>query len=260
VSSPLVPDIGGRDLSVTSSSIAQPVSLGHRPHGQWIFDEQVSDCFDDMLMRSIPGYAAMRSVTSAVAARYYQPGTAVIDLGCSRGGALAALLQMLPQIDHAVGIEISQPMREAALGRFAGDSRVNIMAMDLRHEYPAERSSVVLAVLTLQFIPIEHRPGLLAAIRDHLTPGGVMIIAEKLLGSTPEVHDTLTELYYDHKRAAGYSEGDIAAKRVSLEGVLVPISERENLAALAAAGFCDIECIWRHLNFGAWMARVPAHG
>ena len=35
-------------------------SVGHEPGGAWAFDQDVADCFDDMLARSIPQYVEMR--------------------------------------------------------------------------------------------------------------------------------------------------------------------------------------------------------
>ena len=46
----------------------------------------------------------------------------------------------------------------------------------------------------------------------------------------------------------------IDRKRLSLEGVLVPLTEQENAALLCDAGFSVVEMFWRHLNFGAWLA------
>ena len=58
------------------------------PRGAWQFDQEVTAVFDDMLQRSIPQYNAMRMVTYEVGRRFVQPGTAIIDMGCSRGQAL----------------------------------------------------------------------------------------------------------------------------------------------------------------------------
>jgi tRNA (cmo5U34)-methyltransferase len=58
------------------------------PRGAWQFDQEVTAVFDDMLQRSIPQYNAMRMVTFEVGRRFVQPGTAIIDMGCSRGQAL----------------------------------------------------------------------------------------------------------------------------------------------------------------------------
>lgn len=64
-------------------------SLGHQPDGPWVFDNEVARIFDDMLQRSIPQLDTMRELVFAVGRRFVKPDTFVIDLGCSRGDALA---------------------------------------------------------------------------------------------------------------------------------------------------------------------------
>ena len=40
-------------------------SVGHQPGIKWEFDATVTDCFDDMLTRSIPQYDVMRDAVFA---------------------------------------------------------------------------------------------------------------------------------------------------------------------------------------------------
>ena len=52
---------------------------------KWKFNDEVTDVFDEMLERSIPDYFGMRRNTTELALRFAQPGTSIVDLGCSRG-------------------------------------------------------------------------------------------------------------------------------------------------------------------------------
>ena len=56
--------------------------------------------------------------------------------------------------------------------------------------------------------------------------------------------------------AVGDAEGNrrLTRKALSLEGVLVPASAEWNEGLLRQAGFAEVECLWRWLNFGAWLA------
>ena len=57
---------------------------------------------------------------------------------------------------------------------------------------------------------------------------------------------------------AAYDDATLAAverKRLSLQGVLVPLTAKWNEDALARAGFRSVEPIWRCLNFAAWIAK-----
>jgi tRNA (cmo5U34)-methyltransferase len=223
------------------------------PSGKWEFDQAVTDVFDNMLERSIPDYANMRKLTTALAIRYAQPGTEIVDLGCSRGGSLAPIIEALKNSNTYKGVEVSAPMREAATARFAGNNRVEILATDLRTDYPQTRASVTLAVLTIQFTPIEYRQKIIQRIYNSTLPGGVILLVEKILGADAITDELFVETYYAEKGENGYTPEQINTKRESLEGVLVPITAEWNKNLLENAGFRHVDTYWKHLNFAAWI-------
>ena len=225
------------------------------PGDKWEFDNQVTEVFDNMLERSIPGYLDMRRLTSILAIEFAKPGTYIVDLGCSRGGSLQQIVDKLGNKNKYIGIEISNPMRMAAIERFKGykDIVLSIKDIDLRHDFPVEESSVVLSVLTLQFIPIEYRQQVLAKAYASLIDGGIFILVEKILGRDSHTNDLFVKLYYDLKGENGYSEEQINTKRRSLEGVLVPVTSDWNEQLMKSAGFQHVECFWRNLNFAGWI-------
>ena len=218
---------------------------------QWKFDSTITAVFDDMLARSIPQYEAMRSMTTGIAAHYAQKDTAIVDLGCSRGGAIEPLTKRFA--GQFIGIEVSPPMFEAALDRFKSVDHVEIRNEDLRSYYPPERASVALAILTLQFTPIEYRQQIVRKVYKHLVPGGAFIFVEKLLGESADLDKLFVEIYYDLKRAHGYDEDQIERKRLSLEGVLVPVTAKWNTDLLQQAGFSQVDCFWRWMNFAGFI-------
>ncbi len=232
-------------------------SVGHMPGEKWAFDEAVTGCFDDMLARSIPQYAVMRDAVARIAARHARPDTAVVDLGCSRGEALAPLVEKLGGRNRFIGVEVSEPMLAAARERFADHIRfgmVEILDMDLRNAFPECRASVVLSILTLQFTPIEYRLEIVGRVFDALEPGGAFVLVEKVLGSGPGLNRLFVEEYLALKERNGYSREEIDRKRFSLEGVLVPVTAAWNEDMLRGCGFRSVDCFWRLLNFAGWIA------
>jgi tRNA (cmo5U34)-methyltransferase len=170
---------------------------------------------------------------------------------------MAELIRRRGAHNRFVGVEISKPMADVCRQRFAGlidASVVEIRDDDLRTTYPPVRASVTLAVLTLQFIPIEHRQRLVKAIFDSTLDGGCLIVVEKVLGHTCDIDDVLVEQYQRLKKTNGYSDDDIERKRLALEGVLVPVTARWNRELLVGAGFRQIDCFWRWMNFAGWLA------
>ena len=83
---------------------------------------------------------------------------------------------------------------------------------------------MILSVLTLIFVPIECRQSLLSKVYRALLPGGALIVVEKVLGATAEIDELMVRLYYDKKRESGYTQEQIERKRLSLQGVLVPVT------------------------------------
>lgn len=221
---------------------------------RWEFDAAVADNFDDMLERSIPQYSLMRELCYRLARPHVTGGKDVVDLGCSRGGALASFAQP-PMPGRLVGLEVSEPMLAAARERFQGVEGVEIRRHDLRDGVPVDLSAcVVLSVLTLQFTPIEHRQRILRQVYERLVPGGAFVLVEKVLGDGSILEDEFVVAYWAAKAEHGYSEQEIRRKALALEGVLVPVTARWNENMLSRAGFENVDCFWRYLNFGGWLA------
>ena len=133
---------------------------------------------------------------------------------------------------------------------------MTIVEHDLRRPLPADVADVacVLSILTLQFVPIEHRLTLLGRLYDRMKPGATLLLSEKVLGSDPKLDALLTRVYLDMKRAHGYSAEEVERKRLALEGVLVPVTAKWNEDMLRSTGFRHVDCVWRCGNFAAWLA------
>jgi tRNA (cmo5U34)-methyltransferase len=178
-------------------------------------------------------------------------------MGCSRGQALLPFVSQFGEANDYIGLEISDPMIDAARQNFAyhpHGNRVTIQSADLRRDFPRVTSSVVLAVLTLQFTPIEYRQQIVRRVYESLAPGGAFILVEKVLGATAKIDEAFVELFLNIKRENGYSDSQIDRKRLSLEGVLVPVTAHWNEELLRQEGFTSVDCFWRHLNFAGWVA------
>jgi tRNA (cmo5U34)-methyltransferase len=235
----------------------EATSLGHMPEGRWAFDSAATAVFSDMLRRSIPEYAAMRDAVLSLGSKFVRPGTHIVDLGCSRGDALAPFIARFGPLNSYDGVEVSQPMLSAARERFATDIEqglVSIDDLDLRTDYPKVEASVTLCVLSLQFIPIDHRQRILHEAFTNTVPGGALILVEKVLGACNTINNVMIDIYHGRKKAAGYSDNEVERKRLALEGVLVPVTASWNEDLLRGAGFNQVDCFWRWMNFAGWIA------
>lgn len=210
-----------------------------------------------MLRRSIPQYDVMRQAVFDLVGKYRQRDTAIVDLGASRGDGLEPMVKEWGAYNSWVAVEVSEPMLEVLRQRFAGwitNGMMQVLDMDLAETFPPVSASVVLSVLTLQFIPIECRQGLVQRAYDALQPGGAMVVVEKVLGDTAPLDRAMVDIYYEFKRASGYTEEEIQRKRMALRGVLVPLTARWNEELLRRVGFKEVDGFWRWFNFAGWVA------
>lgn len=222
------------------------------------FDERVVAVFPDMIQRSVPGYGMIISNIGIVAAKYAQAGSHCYDLGCSLGAVSLAMRQRITQPDcDIIAVDNSPAMIERGRELLALDSSPNVpvtmTCADLQ-EVSIENASVVVLNFTLQFIPPAARLALLKRIHAGLRPGGVLILSEKIAFSEPGRQQFHEALYYDFKRANGYSDLEISQKRSALEKVLIPETLACHQERLGAAGFSSSELWFQCFNFTSLVA------
>lgn len=264
----------------------------HQPGEKWEFNADVASKFDNMLERSIPGYMTMRQLAFDLGRRFVPNHRFnMIDLGASRGESVAAALDSNHFAGAEFYLtEISEPMLDQMRERFTDRTDVHPVSFDLRQSRADIASAIskpatvlgrtgvsrdaagsavepsaaafatelpttlVQAILTLIFVPINFRQSIIRGIYEGLAPGGAFIMVEKVLGNSAEMQELLVDAYHEHKNRHGYSWEDIERKRAALEGVQVPVRHEENMAMLRSAGFRNVETFWRHLNFVGYIA------
>jgi tRNA (cmo5U34)-methyltransferase len=228
------------------------------PSDKWRFDEEVTKCFDDMLSRSIPQYDVMRKLIFSIGIYVLDncKDRIVLDLGCSNGLNIDPFVKRYGPSIQITGIDVSEPMLAEAAARFdeyVKSKVVKIINMDLRKDFPPGMYNLITSVLTIQFIPMEYRQDLLQKVYDHLVPGGCFILVEKVLGNFSQLNNLMVEEYTKFKMENGYSIEQIDRKKLSLEGVLVPVTSDWNQDLLRQAGFTKLDVFWRWMNFEAYV-------
>lgn len=227
-----------------------------KPKGAWEFNAEVTQCFPNMLERSIPGYKEMRYLVSRFAERAIGVGGTIVDIGCSTGLAVEPLyLKYFNKCKYLL-IDVSKPMTEECKNRYADGIECGFVKVENAKIWNIplpENTTVVLSVLSLQFMPTAYRQEIIKRIYDSLHDGGVFILVEKVIADNNFDNEFVDE-YYRMKRQNGYTEQAIRQKRESLENVLSPLKASWNEDMLKTAGFKKVDMFWRHLNFCGWAA------
>jgi len=229
------------------------------PDGKWIFDKEVTEVFEDMLSRSIPQYDVMRDAVYNLGSKILEnhKPKVVLDIGCSDGLSLQKFVNKYGAHARIKGIDISEPMINKAKKRYEGYIScgvVSIDRLDLRKDFPLDKYNLIMSIFTIQFIPIEYRQEIIQKCYDNLVENGAFIFVEKVLGNCSQLNEIMVDEYLKMKRDHGYTQDQIDRKRLSLEGVLVPMTSDWNKDMLRQAGFKKIDSFWRWMNFEGYIA------
>jgi tRNA (cmo5U34)-methyltransferase len=218
------------------------------------FGAETAAVFDDMLDRSVPFYFEIQRMTAELVSEFVREGTSVYDLGCSTANTILHVARSVQSGVSArfVGIDSSQEMLDIARRKLDAEDfqhPFELRCADLNDGVHIADASVVLLVLTLQFVRPLHRERLLRSIQHGMEKGGCAVLVEKVLGGDSTLNRLFIERYYAMKKRNGYSDLEIAQKREALENVLVPYRLDENRALLREVGFSAVDVFFKWYNF-----------
>lgn len=230
------------------------------------FDEQVVACFPDMIRRSVPGYGQMLAMLPIFARRHCafrqenEQGkrvSRVYDLGTSLGAVSFALAGEFDKKDLQIkAIDISAPMIDKAktvMHEHYPEHDIEFICEDICNIKLLPCDMIVLN-LTLQFLSPDVRLSVLQKCYQALADGGILILTEKTHLEDEQFDAWRVERYYDFKRANGYSELEISAKRNALENVLMTDTLHIHHKRLKQAGFERSLTWFQFLNFASMIA------
>jgi tRNA (cmo5U34)-methyltransferase len=229
----------------------------HESISDFTFGEKVASVFDDMLGRSVPFYAEMQRMIAEFATDFATPHSNIYDLGCSTGTTILNLAPHAGPDVTFIGVDNSEEMLKKCskkLEEHKFQGKHQLLCADLNEGIQIENASMVLMVLTLQFVRPLHRDRLIRQIYEGMNENACLILVEKFLGEDSIFNRLFIKYYYDMKKRNGYSEMEIAQKREALENILIPYKPLENREMLLRAGFRYTDTFFKWYNFGGMIA------
>lgn len=221
------------------------------------FDEAVSDAFNDMVDRSVPGYRTLIANIGPIAAHFLQPNTCCYDLGCSHGAAALSIFKsclddsiIIHAIDNASAM-IQQCDQLVAQENAAATIKTQLADIQ---DVTIQNASVVVLNLTLQFLPVDQRRELLNKIHQGLVASGACILTEKIILEDTETEQLFQQLHMKFKSANHYSQLEIGQKRKAIENVLIRETLENHKQRLIDLGFSTVVPWFQCINFVSLLA------
>jgi tRNA (cmo5U34)-methyltransferase len=224
---------------------------------QWEFSEEVSESFNEHVKQSVPHYNRIHEHISSISDYFATENGTVYDLGTATGETIRTIHARHPgkKLTY-IGVDVSAPMIMQASKQCLDIPNVYLEVKDLLNYEFALRSDLIVAVLTLQFLPIAGRKQLIDRVFKSLNVGGAFIMVEKTLAPNSIIHDMYTHIHYEIKQSAGLSADEVLLKEQSLRSVMKPISVNDNMNMLQNAGF-EAEIFFKEWQFTGFVAIKP---
>ena len=228
----------------------KPVHIPANPE-KFEFDAEVSEIFDDMAVRSLPGYEEIYStITDIVKLSEIPDFSQVWDIGTSTARGLLAVKEgaKSPYLDYK-GCDVSEAMCEKAKAKAPW---ADIYCHDLRTGMPEDFSepSIIIFGWTLQFLDdYALRAKLLNEAFTKLKKGGFLFVMEKFRVSGP-IGEIMQKRYIEWRRDNGYTLKEIKLKNVALKGAMFPWRDIDLIRNVSFSN-ASINWINRTFNFGA---------
>jgi tRNA (cmo5U34)-methyltransferase len=221
------------------------------------FDTSVSEVFDDMVDRSVPGYRTLIANIGPLAAHFIQANSACYDLGCSHGAAALSVFNHC----HVPGLKIHAVDNASAMIERCQKMIIQEHASEVIKTHrdniqniTIENASFVMLNLTLQFIALSERQKILENIYSGLLPQGACLLTEKIIMANSEQEELFQVLHTGFKSANNYSDLEISQKRKSLENVLLRESLDTHTQRLERIGFSLVVPWFQCFNFVSLIA------
>lgn len=242
---------------------------GNRGPTPFSFDKNVSEVFENMLERSIPGYHIQQSfIAKAVLNHLSEMGT-LVDFGASTGSSFIKITELAEKRERKLNrntatlCDFSPTMVEKCRRRIQKYQKhweaAQAQILDIRDiealsaMLASQRSSVEVIILhyVLQFVDPALRSSILMAMWEHLAKGGLLLLGEKVHNSEEKIQKLWEEMHREFKLSRGYDPGEIQKKKQALKNVLLPMHEKELEALITAVAgtrtglyysFCEFNC------------------
>jgi tRNA (cmo5U34)-methyltransferase len=217
------------------------------------FDKMAPD-YETLINRLVPYYLKQNSLLMDLIPFERKTPFKALDLGTGPGVLSRLLLDTFPNV-HVTAFDISPVMLETCKKKlWAYPKRATLIQGDFMKEDWGDGFDVVLAGLILQHTNDAGKRAFFQRAIKKMKPGGILLSRDIVRGTTPRLTQEYERLWRLYMRAQG-EDGTVWYSKFQAEDL--PVSVEEQLKWLSEAGFVDVDCHWRYLNFAITGGRKP---
>lgn len=210
--------------------------------------------FDNHINQSIRHYSDLWNDVLSMSQYFVEDYTNVVDIGCSTGKLLKAMIAQntfAPAASY-IGVEVEPDFYDVLDEDERNIPNLHYEKIDIR-SFHFGNCSLVTSIFTLQFMPQRDRQDVIDCIYNGLQKGGAFIFAEKTVSESARIHEIRTFTYYDFKRES-FTTDDIMDKERTLRHMMKPNTRSELIDMVTNAGFEHVDSFWQNHAFTGFIA------
>lgn len=209
------------------------------------FEQRAFD-YDGLIPRLIPYYREQHDLILQLIPFETNANIKVLDLGAGTGILSALILQAFPQANVAA-FDIAQNMLKICQTNLrAFQERLTLQQGNFAADDFGSGYDLVVSGLAIHHLEGAGKQQLFHKLFQSMNPGGILLVRDIVTGASPRLTEQYEQLWRQYMKANG--EDDAAWFQNYLKED-IPSSVEEQTKWLAEAGFADVGCHWRYLNF-----------
>lgn len=178
-----------------------------------------------------------------------------LDLGAGTGLYAGMVQAALPKIEFTL-VDLADKMLEQAKARFSSLNKTpRILIGDYVQTDLGDSYDLVISGLSIHHLSDPDKQYLYQRIYNILSPGGMFVNADQVLGKTPNI-DKLYRKHWLDAVSVAVSEEELNAAKKRMEcDRMAKLDEQLNW--LEAEGFQDVDCWYKNYSFAVFGGHKP---
>lgn len=224
---------------------------------KWQTDELAGTFLKD-IRGAIPAADLQLEVIGKIIHSWRPAPQRILDIGCGDGAIGRYLMNLFPQA-HAIFVDFSDPMLDAAKRQIKDSQRASIVKADftssiwLNHISSYQPIDVVVSGFAIHHQPDQRKQELYKEVFDLLCPDGVFLNLEHVASPTPDLQRLFDSFFVDHLYRFHQDKDPQKTREEINQAYYNRPDKSENILApleiqcqwLRQIGFTDVDCFFK---------------
>jgi tRNA (cmo5U34)-methyltransferase len=208
--------------------------------------DAISAQYDQQRPYLIPCYTDFYGAANALLHNLPQIRT-VLDIGAGTGLFSYFIYQQRPELTFTL-VDVAPEMLSVAKQRFAGLANFTFRELDFAAEALPGTYDLIISSLAIHHLPDAGKAALYQRIYQALSPGGVFLNADQVLGRTAGI-----DAFYRRNWKATVQQSGLPQEAIQRAFERIKLDDFGTLEAqllmLEQAGFSEVDCLYKNLSF-----------